>query len=59
MRLISGADARARYYGNSWVLVADVSSGVLNWDELNYLPNQNYEANTAYKQLGSWAYLYE
>lgn len=58
LKLISGSNVEEHYHGNSWVLLADAGSGILNWDAFIYLPKQNY-SNRMYQQLGTWAYLHE
>lgn len=58
--LISGDPWRC---GNSWILRADAGTGLLNWDEFLYYPNQNYESLEcnlgAITKIGNWVYLHE
>lgn len=49
-------------FGNPWILQASVPSGVLNWDQFFYFPNQDYPARGhggSWQRLGRWAYLHE
>ena len=62
LKLITGAEAERNYYGNSWALVADVGTGVLNWDRFIYLPKQNYPEqgpSGSYQRIRDWAYYHE
>lgn len=62
VELITDADAERNYYGNSWALVADVGTGLLNWDRFVYLPKQNYPQygpSGWYQRVGDWAYYHE
>jgi hypothetical protein len=58
----TGADTAERYAGNRWVLVGDAAIGILNWDELLFLPNGDYDAlaNQGYRftRLGRWVYVH-
>ncbi len=47
--------------GNRWLLVASVPSGILNFDEFVYLPNQDYSRGWggSFQRLGRWGYLHE
>ena len=48
--------------GNPWVLYASVPSGVINFDEFLFLPNQNYperDYGGRFQRLGRWAYYHE
>lgn len=48
--------------GNAWMLSASVPSGLLNWDQFVYLPNQDYDSRGwggRFQRLGRWAYLHE
>lgn len=50
------------YYGNRWVLEADVGTGFLNWDKFVFLPNQNYperDESGWYERIRDWAYYHE
>jgi hypothetical protein len=47
-------------YGNSWMLSVDAFSG--GWDQLIYLPNQEYPRlgfGGSLERLGAWAYVHE
>jgi hypothetical protein len=59
LEIITGDRARRNYYGNDWVLTADVSTGLLNWDEFIYLPNQRYPDRVSFERIGRWAYYHE
>jgi hypothetical protein len=60
LELVSNGHKRiAQYYGNSWILRADVSSAFLNWDEFLYFPQQNYPAQGSFERVGKWAYFHE
>lgn len=62
IRLIAGAEAVRDYYGNSWALVADAGTGILNFDRFIYLPKQNYPRygpSGWYQRVGDWAYYHE
>ncbi len=50
------------YPPNKWLLRADAGSGFLNWDQLLYLPQENYDDFTwggSIERLGAWGYLHE
>lgn len=62
LRIQTGPDVQRRYRGNAWVLVADVPTGVLNWDEFVYFPNGDYPVRGHggwFERIGGWAYLHE
>ncbi len=49
-------------FANPWILAASVPSGVLNWDQFFYFPNQDYPEHGfggSWQRLGRWAYLHE
>ncbi len=50
------------YPPNEWILKADVSSGISNWDALLFLPHENYEDfewGGWIRRLDAWGYLHE
>ncbi len=53
-----GEAALKGFYGNQWALLFKAGSG-LNWDQLVYLPKQNYDQVESKTLLGRWAYLHE
>jgi len=57
-KIVTGDKAYQSYYGNDWALVFVAGSG-LNWDELVYLPKQNYQEIGSITRLGNWAYFHE
>lgn len=48
---------------NSWRIIADVSIGILNWDEFMYLSDTHYlkkETSRSFESLGNgWYYYHE
>ena len=56
-------DAADGYLGNNrWALMADVPSGVINWDMFLYLSDRQYPARGwggRLQRLGNWAYVHE
>lgn len=53
IRYVHGKDGR-------WMISADVGTGMLNWDELIYISDQDYSKyGTATKPIGKWVYYYE
>ena len=62
LELITGEAARSEYQGNAWVLVAQVSTGLINWDLFMYFPNQQYPElgyGGAIERVADWAYVHE
>ena len=57
LELVSGDAVEQQYPGNSWALHASVGMGALDFDELIYLPRQDYEGQGAVVRLGGWAYV--
>lgn len=50
------------YAGNPWALSVFTPKGLLNFDQIVYLPNQNYEElpfPEQYERIGDWAYVHE
>lgn len=48
--------------GNRWMLRASVPSGMINFDEFVYWPDQDYperDRGGRFQRLGSWAYYHE
>ncbi len=62
LQIVTGPDALKNYHSNRWVLRAEVSTGILNWDVFLYFPNQAYP-ETGYggwlEPIGTWAYVHE
>jgi hypothetical protein len=62
LEIYAAQDAPARYDGNRWVLTALVPTGIINWDQFLYFPNQNYPA-AGYggwlERIEEWAYVHE
>lgn len=58
LEIVTGEAAINGFYGNQWVLLFKAGSG-LNWDQLVYLPKQNYDQVGSKDLLGRWAYLHE
>ncbi len=62
LELVTGQEARERYEGNDWVLSSDVPTGLINWDQFMYFPNQRYP-ETGYggwiQRIERWAYVHE
>lgn len=58
LEIVTGEAALKGFYGNQWALLFKAGSG-LNWDQLVYLPKQNYDRVESKTLLGSWAYLHE
>ncbi len=60
--IVSGTEAPKRFAGNRWVLTAQVSTGIINWDQFMYFPNGNYP-EVGYggwvERIGHWAYVHE
>jgi hypothetical protein len=62
VRLIAGPDTPETYAGNSWVLRAMVPSGLINFDQFMYFPNQQYPRlgyGGAVERIDDWAYVHE
>ncbi|MGC2049647.1 MAG: hypothetical protein WA635_13690 [Gallionella sp.] len=59
LELVTGKDAERNFYGNSWALVADVGTGVLNWDRFIYLPKHNYPEHEAFQRIRDWGDYHE
>jgi hypothetical protein len=62
VRLYVGAESRESFDGNPWVLVAPVSSGIINWDLFMYFPLQNYPDHGyggSVQRIADWAYVHE
>ena len=62
VKLISGEAARTRFAGNSWVLQALVPSGIINFDQFMYFPNQQYPEfgyGGGVERIADWAYVHE
>ena len=60
--LVTGETARSEYGGNAWVLVAVVSTGLINWDLFVYFPNQQYPElgyGGSIERVADWAYVHE
>lgn len=58
LEIVTGEPALKGFYGNKWALLFKAGSG-LNWDQLVYLPRQNYEQVESKTLLGRWAYIHE
>lgn len=58
LEIVTGETALKGFYGNQWALLFKAGSG-LNWDQLVYLPKQNYDQVESKTLLGRWAYLHE
>lgn len=58
LEIVMGEAALKGFYGNQWALLFKAGSG-LNWDQLVYLPKQNYDQVESKTLLGRWAYLHE
>jgi hypothetical protein len=62
LRIIVGDKAREEFGGNDWVLFTIVSSGLINWDQFIYYPNQQYP-RTGHggwlERIDRWAYVHE
>ena len=62
LEFVTGERARKGYGGNEWALYAVVPTGVLNWDQFLYLPDQRYP-EVGYggwlERVGDWAYVHE
>jgi len=59
LRLKSGDGVERDYDGNRWVLEADTSTGVFNWDTWTYLPDQNFPEGGPYERVRDWVYYHE
>jgi hypothetical protein len=59
LRLLTGDEVQKRFPGNRWALVADVNTGILNWDEFFYLPNQDYPSRGSFQRIRDWVYYHE
>jgi hypothetical protein len=62
LKLVVGDEARSRFEGNDWVLFSVVSTGILNWDQFMYFPQQNYPTvghGGWIERVGEWAYVHE
>lgn len=49
-------------FGNPWILTASTPSGLINFDQFCYFPNQNYPERAWggwWQRLGRWAYLHQ
>lgn len=60
--IVTGEEARRDFYGNRWALVANVSTGLLNWDIFIFFPSGNYpeaDYGGVLERIGSWAYVHE
>lgn len=57
-----GQEAKSGFAENTWVLTANTSRGVLNFDMMLFFPNQQYP-ETGYggrlEPMGKWAYVHE
>lgn len=58
LEMVTGEAALKGFYGNQWALLFKAGSG-LNWDQLVYLPKQNYDQVESKTLLGRWAYFHE
>lgn len=58
LEIVTGEAALKGFYGNQWALLFKAGSG-LNWDQLVYLPKQNYDQVESKTMLGRWAYFHE
>lgn len=58
LEMVTGETALKGFYGNQWALLFKAGSG-LNWDQLVYLPKQNYDQVESKTLLGRWAYFHE
>jgi hypothetical protein len=60
--IVAGDVAARDYYGNRWVLFANVPTGMINWDVFLYFPNGQYP-DKGYggwlERIGAWAYVHE
>jgi hypothetical protein len=62
LQLVTGERARREFGGNDWALYAVVSTGLLNWDEFIYYPNQQYPDSghgNGISRIDRWAYVHE
>ena len=58
----SGDEAAKQFGGNPWALTVFTPSGFLNFDQMVYLPNQNYPVDGyggRLQRIGDWAYVHE
>jgi hypothetical protein len=61
-RVLAGDEARNRCSGSRWILIADVGTGILNWDEFLYTEAKAGEKcgfTSSRRSLGSWFYYHE
>ncbi len=61
-RFMSGDQCRKEYGGNPWAIIVDTPSAFLNWDQIFYLPDQNYPEygyGGGIERIGEWAYVHE
>jgi hypothetical protein len=57
-----GAEALERFHGNTWALSVFTPRGLINFDMMIYLPNQEYPDRGyggVLVRVGSWAYVHE
>lgn len=62
LRVVTPVTADEDLGANRWALVADVPSGLINWDVFVYLPDRQYPARGwggRLERLGNWAYVHE
>jgi hypothetical protein len=62
LHLLSEDISKRRFGGEDWVLVADVSTGILNWDLFYYAPSESYPRSIQggwVERIGRWAYVHE
>jgi hypothetical protein len=62
VRLITGPETPKDFAGNAWVLRAMVPSGVINFDQFMYFPNQQYPEfgyGGGVERIADWAYVHE
>lgn len=58
LEMVTGERALKNFYGNQWALLFEAGNG-LNWDQLVYLPRQNYQQVGSKTILGRWVYIHE
>ena len=62
LELVSGEKTAKDFWGNPWVLQANVGTGILNWDVFVYFPLQNYPKEGfggVRETVKDWAYYHE
>jgi hypothetical protein len=59
IELVARDNTPEAYGGNTWVLVAHVPTGIMNFDAFMYFPNRNYGEFPGVERIGDWAYVHE